>query len=229
MTQARRCALPVLVVARHTSAHTTHTDEDTDHWAHTALTERCSATVRSGDRTTTDWKFGLPFLIWSQPLGNQSKMGDLPDDMGQPSTNVLSSLLVPPSRTSFVTVCDATIMSCSEDEINKTKRLSEKRARKERHRSNPKLNITASPQPPSLNDVLSLPHLSNVSPIQPSPAVPDTTSPSTKNVARLEYNNNNRDPLVIHCQMIKGSPFLRGSRLHCGFGGLRSDIKNLVL
>ncbi|GBP34351.1 hypothetical protein EVAR_7403_1 [Eumeta japonica] len=44
-----------------------------------------------------------------------------PDDTGQPPTNVLPSLLAPPSPALFVTVSHAITMSCSEDEINKKK------------------------------------------------------------------------------------------------------------
>ncbi|GBP82942.1 hypothetical protein EVAR_99733_1 [Eumeta japonica] len=44
-----------LCVARHTLAHKTHTDEKTLKSGHTALTERCSATVRSEGRTATEW------------------------------------------------------------------------------------------------------------------------------------------------------------------------------
>ncbi|GBP60814.1 hypothetical protein EVAR_85075_1 [Eumeta japonica] len=83
-------------------------------------------------------------------------MDDPPDDTGQPPTNVLPSLLAPPSLASFVTVSDATTMYCSEDEINKKK----------------------SSQPPSLNDVPFLPHLSIKGSTQPSLATPDSTSPS---------------------------------------------------
>ncbi|GBP05137.1 hypothetical protein EVAR_3453_1 [Eumeta japonica] len=49
----------------------------------------------------------------------------------------------------------------TEDEINKMERLSKKRHRKERHRTNSKLNIIVSSHPSSFNDVPSLPHLSN--------------------------------------------------------------------
>ncbi|GBP34965.1 hypothetical protein EVAR_28430_1 [Eumeta japonica] len=119
-------------------------------------------------------------------------MDDPLDDTGQPPTNVLPSLLAPPSPASFVTVSDATTMSCSEDEINKKKRLSKKRARKERHRTNFKLNITVSSQSFALNNVPSLLHLSTIGPTQPFLATPDSTSPLTKSLGRLEYNNNDR-------------------------------------
>ncbi|GBP82951.1 hypothetical protein EVAR_99742_1 [Eumeta japonica] len=48
-------------------------------------------------------------------------MKEPPDDSGQPSTNVLPFLLAPLSPASFVTVYNATTMSCSEVEINKKK------------------------------------------------------------------------------------------------------------
>ncbi|GBP33543.1 hypothetical protein EVAR_28698_1 [Eumeta japonica] len=120
--------------------------------------------------------------------------------------NVLPSLLTPPSP-AFPLSLFPMLHYVLLDEMNKKKRLSKKRARKERHRINSKLNITVSSQLPSLNDVSFLPHLSNVGPIQPSPATPsDTTSPSTKSVGRLEYNNNDIGPFVIHCQRIEASP-----------------------
>ncbi|GBP91002.1 hypothetical protein EVAR_69891_1 [Eumeta japonica] len=52
-----------------------------------------------------------------------------PDDTGQPSINVLPSLLGPPSPASFVTVSGATTMSCSENEINKKKRFTKAQCR----------------------------------------------------------------------------------------------------
>ncbi|GBP26295.1 hypothetical protein EVAR_95464_1 [Eumeta japonica] len=55
-------------------------------------------------------------------------MDDPPDNAGQPPTNVLPSLLALPSPASFAAVSDATTMFCSEDKINKKKRLSKKRA-----------------------------------------------------------------------------------------------------
>ncbi|GBP60685.1 hypothetical protein EVAR_55755_1 [Eumeta japonica] len=124
-------------------------------------------------------------------------MDDLPDDMGQLLTNVLLFLLAPHSPASFVTVSDAATMSRSEDEMNKKK----------------------SSQSPSLNDVPSLPHLTNVDPTEPLPATPlDTTSPPTKSVGCLEYNNNDRGPFVIRCQRIEASPSA-GSVLHSVFFG----------
>ncbi|GBP82328.1 hypothetical protein EVAR_90962_1 [Eumeta japonica] len=94
---------------------------------------------------------------------------------GTPSSNKF-----PPSPASSVTVSDTTTSYCLEDEINKRKKLSKKRAHKERNQRNSKLNISS--QPPSLNDVPSLPQLSNVDPTQSSRATPDTTSLSTKSV-----------------------------------------------
>ncbi|GBP61811.1 Cytosolic carboxypeptidase Nna1 [Eumeta japonica] len=67
-------------------------------------------------------------VVKKKGKGYESKINDPPGDTGQPPTNVLSSLLVPPSPASFVTVSDAATMSCSENEINKKKGLSKKRA-----------------------------------------------------------------------------------------------------
>ncbi|GBP65998.1 hypothetical protein EVAR_47498_1 [Eumeta japonica] len=127
-------------------------------------------------------------------------MDDPPDDTSQPPINFLPCLLAPPSLASLLTVSDANTMPCSEDEINKKKRLSIKRARKERHRTNSKLNITVSSQPPSPNDVPSLPHLSTIGPTQTSLATPSySTILSTRSIWRLKYNKSDIGPFVIHC------------------------------
>ncbi|GBP24489.1 hypothetical protein EVAR_20813_1 [Eumeta japonica] len=60
-------------------------------------------------------------LLYVKIRGYESKIDDPPNDTGQPPTNVLLFLLAPPSPASFVTVSDASTMSCSEDEINKRK------------------------------------------------------------------------------------------------------------
>ncbi|GBP33602.1 hypothetical protein EVAR_32100_1 [Eumeta japonica] len=124
----------------------------------------------------------------------ESKKDDPPDDMDQPPTNVLLSVLVPALLASFVTLSDATTICCSENETSIKKKVIEKSAGKERHRSNSKLNATVSSQPPSLTYVQSLPHHSKVGPTRPSPfpTPSDTTSPSTKSVGRLDCNNNER-------------------------------------
>ncbi|GBP41034.1 hypothetical protein EVAR_82994_1 [Eumeta japonica] len=121
-------------------------------------------------------------------------------------------------------------MSYSEDEINK--RLSKKRAPKERHRINSKLNITVRSQPLPLKDVPSLSYLSNIGPIQLYSASPfDSTSPSTKSIRRLEDNNNNDiGSFIIHCQGIKASPSA-GSVLHAvSFGKIlqSANVKDIV-
>ncbi|GBP91776.1 hypothetical protein EVAR_90736_1 [Eumeta japonica] len=140
-------------------------------------------------------------------------MDSPPDDTGQPPTNVLPFLLAPLSPSSFVNVSDAITMSCSEDDINKKIRLSRKRVRKERHRTS-KLNITVNSQSTSLNNVPCFPYLSNIGPTHPSPAtLSDSTSPSTKSIGRLEYNNNDIGPFIIHCQRIEVSPSA-GSELY---------------
>ncbi|GBP16831.1 hypothetical protein EVAR_13215_1 [Eumeta japonica] len=71
-----------------------------------------------------------------------------------------------------VTITDATTMSCSVDEINKKK----------------------SSQPPSLNDVPSLSRLSNIGPIQPSPA----TLSDTINVRHLRIEASPSAGSVLH-------------------------------
>ncbi|GBP03919.1 hypothetical protein EVAR_74722_1 [Eumeta japonica] len=112
-------------------------------------------------------------------------MDDPPDDTAQLPIYVLPSFSAPPSPAPFVTISHARTTTCSEDEINEKKRLSKKRAHKERHRTNSKLNITGSSRPPSLNDVPFLTHLSAIGPTQPSFAThSDSTSPSTKSEGR---------------------------------------------
>ncbi|GBP81504.1 hypothetical protein EVAR_64213_1 [Eumeta japonica] len=91
----------------------------------------------------------------------------------------------------------------------------------------PMLQLFSS-QPPLLNDVPSLPHLSTIAP-QPSLATPDLTSPSTKSVRRLEYNNNDTGSFIINCQRIEASPFA-GSVLHpMSFGEILQSANVKVL